>query len=185
MIEYFDGNCTATNTAPIPELASVISKSFMTVAKEFTITPRNAPTNPAFISSEALAESLDNGSEFWVYKNSMNDIIGCVSIFPSSEDNVFYIERLAVLPNYRHQGIGKELLDFACTEIFKRGGNIARIGIIEENIVLKNWYRDYGFEETSIRKVNKLPFTICVMEKILKATYFAKEGQLNLFSFAT
>lgn len=167
MIKYFDGNCTETNTAPLLELASVISKSFMTVAKEYTITPRNAPTNPAFITSDKIALSIDNGSEYWAFYDNNQNIVGCVSISPSISENVFFIERLAVLPKYRHQGIGKELLNYACEEIKKRNANVVRIGIINENIILKKWYMDYGFEEIQIKKVDKLPFVICVMQKKL------------------
>ena len=138
----------------------VIRESFLTVAKEFDLTPDNAPTNPAFMTYEKLKESAAKGMElFGLYDE------GCIAIERSKEDSVFFIERLAVLPVWRHNGYGRMLMDHAFVEIINRGGMKASIGIINENIVLKKWYEDYGFKETGIRKFDHLPFTVCFMEK--------------------
>lgn len=176
MIEYFDGNCTEENTAPIPELTKVIRSSFLTVAVDFNITKKNAPRNPAFMTPERLAEIMETGSKFWVYKQC-KDILGCVSIAETKEEDVFMIELLSVLPEYRHKGIGKELLNFACNEIYLLGGKKVHIGIIEENTILKKWYEMFGFAEIEIKKVSTLPFTVCVMEKELKDTAMVDESQ--------
>jgi ribosomal protein S18 acetylase RimI-like enzyme len=177
MIEFFDGNCTETNTSPLPKLAKIIADSFITVARDFNITKQNAPDNPAFITAERLAEAIDNGSMFWIYRLKENDMAGCVSITPSVQENRYFIDRLAVLEQYRHHGYGKQLLDFACREIFKNGGKYAVIAIIDENEVLKKWYLQYGFEEKTVKKVKNMPFTVCIMEKELKGTSFVDESQ--------
>lgn len=182
MIEFYDGNCTEKNTSPLPELAKIISDSFLTVAKEFNINKENAPENPAFITADRLAEAMDNGSRFWVYRTEKNILAGCVCVTPSVQENRYFIDRLAVLKKYRHQGYGKQLLDFACREIFKNGGKYAVIGIIDENKVLKNWYINYGFIEISAKKINNMPFTVCIMEKELKGTSFVDESQQS-FTF--
>jgi hypothetical protein len=46
-------------------------------------------------------------------------------------------------------------------------GKKVSVGIIDENLVLKNWYRDYGFVQTDIRRFEHLPFVVCFMEKEL------------------
>ena len=68
------------------------------------------------------------------------------------------MERLAVLPSYRHRGIGRALMDFAFKTVKKHGGKKVSIGIINENRVLKNWYMEYGFVETGTRVFRHLPF---------------------------
>jgi N-acetylglutamate synthase-like GNAT family acetyltransferase len=182
MIEFFDGNCTETNTSPLPELAKIIADSFLSVAKEFNITKQNAPENPAFITAMRLAEAIDNGSRFWIYRTEKNETAGTVCITPSVKENRYFIDRLAVLEKFRHQGYGKQLLDYACREIYKNGGKYAVIAIIDENRILKNWYINYGFTEISAKKIKNMPFTVCIMEKELKGTSFVDESQQS-FSF--
>jgi ribosomal protein S18 acetylase RimI-like enzyme len=143
--------------------ASVIGSSFMTVAKDFHITQENCPTNPAFITSEKMMESKNKGIKFFgLFRSDIQ--IGCVAI-EKAKDDVFYMERLAVVPEHRHKGYGKELTDFVLKYAGSQGGKKVSIGIINENIELKNWYTKYGFTETSIKKYDHLPFTVCFMEK--------------------
>jgi ribosomal protein S18 acetylase RimI-like enzyme len=150
--------------ADMHDCASCIRDSFLTVANEFGFTTENAPTNPAFITYERLKESFDKG--MILYGLFVGDKIeGCIAIERSKEDERFFIERLAVLPQKRHKGYGKILMDFAFDRISEKGGKIASIGIVDENKILKNWYMLYGFKETGIKKFDHLPFTVCFMEK--------------------
>jgi ribosomal protein S18 acetylase RimI-like enzyme len=114
-----------------------------------------------------LTNSMDHGLIMYGYSDN-NKIIGCVGIQDSKKDNIFYIERLGVLPEHRHKNIGKKLLDFAFETIKNNNGEIASIGIMNENELLKNWYEKYGFRETGIKKFDHLPFTVCFMQKPIK-----------------
>lgn len=145
-------------------LVRVIRESFLTVARDFNLTPENAPTNPAFLRLERLQDSISNQLEFFAARIG-EDIVGCVGIQPGKTEGEYYIERLAVLPAYRHNGIGKMLLDAAVAEITKRNAARIGIGIIDENTVLKDWYRSNGFVETGTKKFERLPFTVCFMSK--------------------
>jgi len=147
----------------IDATASIVRSSFMTVAKEFNITQENCATNPAFITSEKLIESINKGIKF--FGLFLGDIqIGCVAL-EKAKDDVFYMERLAVVPDHRHKGYGKELTNFVFKYAGSQGGKKVSIGIINENIELKNWYSKHGFTETSIKKYDHLPFTVCFMER--------------------
>jgi ribosomal protein S18 acetylase RimI-like enzyme len=149
----------------IKQCTQVIRKAFKTVADEFGLTEHNAPTNPAFITYDRLGQSLMRGTKLFVMKKAQK-IIGCVAVEQSpKDDNVFFIERLAVLPAERHRGYGTALMDFACAYIRRMSGKIVSIGIIDENHVLKNWYCAYGFKETAKKKLDHLPFTICFLAK--------------------
>jgi ribosomal protein S18 acetylase RimI-like enzyme len=143
----------------------VIRKAFKTVADEFGLTERTAPTNPAFITFGKLKQSLNQGTHlFGLVKNKQ--VIGCIAVERSDKDKrIFFIERLAVLPKARHRGQGTELMDFACSYIKSRGGKTVSIGIINENIILKTWYMAYGFKEISTKRFEHLPFTVCFLEK--------------------
>ncbi len=147
------------------ECAQVIRNSFITVAEEFNITRENAPTNPAFAGADALVKMLEKGiSLFGAYEGAV--CVGFVAA-EKADDGVFYMERLAVLPEYRHRGYGRKLMDFVSDYVRTNNGRKISIGIINENKVLKDWYTDYGFVETGVRTFKHLPFDVCFMEKVI------------------
>ena len=144
------------------ELLRVIQESFLTVANDFNLTEANAPTNPAFLTISRLEESVEQELDFFLFEAD-GRIAGCIGIQPGKEKGEYYIERLAVLPEYRHRGIGGELLEFAVETLKKKGCSRIGIAIIEENTVLKEWYKRAGFIEAGIRKFEHLPFTVCFL----------------------
>jgi ribosomal protein S18 acetylase RimI-like enzyme len=143
--------------------AELLRSSFITVADAFGITRENAPTNPAFADTDSLSVMLDKGvSLFGAYCDDMR--AGFVAL-EDAGNGCWYMERLAVLPEYRHKGIGRMLMDFAFGTVKEKGGKKISIGIINENKVLKDWYTEYGFAETGTRVFKHLPFEVCFMEK--------------------
>ena len=90
--------------------------------------------------------------------------IGFIAV-ERADATLYYIERLAVLLEYRYRGYGKRLMEFAFEFIRANGGKKVSIGIINEQTVLKNWYKGLGFEEISTREFTHLPFTVCFMER--------------------
>lgn len=149
--------------AMFDECAKVIRDSFITVAHDFGLTRENAPTNPAFLEADALNKMYEkNIKMFAVCKNDVQ--IGFVAV-EKADDTLYYMEKLAVLPEYRHKGCGKMIMDFVTSFVKDRGGKRVSIGIINENTVLKNWYMSYGFRETGTKAFPHLPFTVCFMEK--------------------
>ena len=85
-------------------------------------------------------------------------IIGYMSLSEES-DGACALHNLAVLPEYRHRGFGKLLLDHAKEVVRASGCNVIKIGIIDESTVLKNWYIANGFVHTGTKKFDHLPFT--------------------------
>lgn len=145
------------------ECARVIRNSFITVATEFNLTKDNAPTNPAFIEVDSLNRMYQKNIEmFAVHQDDV--CIGFVAIEKFNFE-IYYMEKLAILPEYRHRGIGRITMDFVVSGVRDKGGKVISIGIIDENTILKNWYISYGFVEIETKKYSHLPFTVCVMEK--------------------
>ena len=155
-----------SHTDNLEEIADLVRKSFITVTEQFSITKINAPTNPAYIGADKVKE-LVHKCEF--YSKMIGSVhIGTVAIEKSGrEEKTYYIEKLGVHPKYRHEGIGRELMNFAFQRILELGGIKASIGIINEHTVLKYWYVQQGFTETGTKKFEHLPFTVCFMEKLL------------------
>lgn len=146
-------------------LAALLNESFATIAKEFGLTKENSPTNNAFITGEQLESQLIDSREFYAYKEK-DRLIGFIAIEKSANDpDTFYIEKLAVVPDYRHSGIGLQLINFASERIKKLGGKRISIGLIDSNTILKDWYFKQGYKVVEIKTFNHLPFDVCLMEK--------------------
>lgn len=149
------------------EARTIITKSFITVADEFHITPENCPANPAFIPLEKFKSLKTEKTE--LYLLYFNEIpTGFVAIEESPNDpGMYYIEKVAVLPNFRHNKLGEKMMGFAEEKIREKGGKEISLGIINENEQLKNWYKSLGYVENGTKVFSHLPFTVGFMMKAL------------------
>lgn len=143
----------------------IIHRSFQTVADELNLTKDNCPSHTAFIPIDKLVSQFDNGTAMFLYQYNGN-FIGYFSL--SVNNDSVELNNLAVLPEYRHLGIGKELVDYAITYSKNiLGTNKIKIGIVEENTILKEWYEKIGFVHTGTKKFEHLPFTVGFMENVV------------------
>ena len=140
----------------------IIRRSFQTVADELGLTRENCPAHPSFISLEQLNMLKTKGLKFFGLFVNGNQA-GFVAV-EKADDRLSYMEKLAVLPEYRHRGYGEKLVKYALTYIKKNGGEKISIGIIDKQKVLKDWYKKIGFQEISTKEFEHLPFTVCFME---------------------
>lgn len=141
--------------------AEVIRRSFQTVADEFGFTIENNPSNGAFITPDRLMEDHARGVKmFGLYMDQQQ--VGFVAA-EKKDDRLYYLEKLSVVPQYRHHGFGKLLIDHVRDEVRKAGGTEISIGIINENAQLKAWYERYGFRQTGLKQFDHLSFTVCFM----------------------
>lgn len=143
------------------ESAKVIRQSFQTVAEDFGFTVENNPSNGAFITPDKLREDhLREIKMFGLYKDQQQ--IGFVAI-EKKDNQLYYLEKLSVVPQYRHMGYGKHLMNHVKDYVKKAGGAQISIGIINENTKLKKWYERYGFTQTTLKQFDHLTFTVCFM----------------------
>ena len=135
---------------------NVIRESFATVAEQFGLTKENAPTNPAFIEMRHLQKMRETGiAMFGVFCETIQ--IGFVAI-ERKDHTGFFMERLAVLPEYRHKGYGRQIVEYVTEYVSAQGGKIVDIGIIGDHEILKSWYRALGFIEIDTKRFAHLPF---------------------------
>ncbi|MDE6853243.1 MAG: GNAT family N-acetyltransferase, partial [Lachnospiraceae bacterium] len=143
----------------LSECVAVIRSSFQTVADELGFTEENAPGFTAFsITEERLAGHRDQekGPMFGYFEDGR--IIGYYSLMKQNEREC-ELNHLCVLEGYRHQKIGKQLLDHAFDQEIKMGCSVMNIGIVEENVKLRKWYEANGAEHVGIEKFDFFPFT--------------------------
>ena len=140
----------------------IIRSSFITVVDEFGLTENNCPSHTAFITIDKLEKQFDDGRPMFLFYQDTSPV-GYFSLAKCSDDE-WELNNLAVLPEHRHLGIGKSMVDYAVEMVKNYGGNKISIGIIEENVTLKEWYLKLGFNHISTRKFEHLPFTVGFME---------------------
>ena len=162
------GNIRIMKIEEISECVRVIRSAFATVADEFGFTAENAPRFTAFATNEQrLHWHLEQEHRpMYVYCID-GKIVGYYSLVLLN-DGVIELNNLAVLPEYRHRGIGGQLLHHAFDAARELGCCLMKIGIVEENKILRRWYEQYGFLHIGIEKFDFFPFTCGYLEKELR-----------------
>lgn len=121
----------------IPFCVNLIRSSFMTVADEFGFTEESAPRFTAFaISEERLYWHMDEEHRPMIVAEEDGVLCGYYSLL-IQENGECELNNLAVLPQYRHSGIGRQLLEHSFALAKRMGCRTVNIGIVEENTVLR------------------------------------------------
>lgn len=90
----------------------------------------------------ALTEALHEGENFYIYQVE-GKVIGFTSIKEKSE--VMRLEKLYVLPENHHRGVGAALLSFVEQEARNRGFDIVELNVNRRNSAC-SFYLKKGFE---------------------------------------
>ncbi|SHH94251.1 Acetyltransferase (GNAT) domain-containing protein [Sporobacter termitidis DSM 10068] len=142
--------------------AEVIRRGFQTVADDFGLTEERVPTNGAYIKTERLIADRAKGNLMYALTED-DRIVGFMQL-ENAGNGTFYLEKISVVPEYRHRGYGTALLDFAREKAKEMGAHKLGIAIIEENGILKEWYIKNGCVPTGSKKFEHLPFTVGFLE---------------------
>ena len=154
----------------LPVCADLIMKSFQTVAVEFGFTRENAPRFTAFATTEErLIRHMDGEHRLMFLDEEDGRPCGYYSLL-LRDKNECELGSLSVLPEYRHRGIGGELLQHAIKTAGKQRCTVMNLSIVEENTVLRKWYESYGAIHTGTEKFEFFPFTCGYMRIMLPGT---------------
>lgn len=156
------GRISPLSSEHLPMYAEIIRQSFATVARDFNLTKENCPGHTSFITDERLASKIKDGYYPFGYFAD-GKLVGFASL-ADMDGGTYEMNDVAILPEYRHFGYGKSMLDFCKEKVVELGGNNITIGIVDENTVLKDWYAANGFVHTGIKRYEHLPFTTGYME---------------------
>jgi GNAT superfamily N-acetyltransferase len=148
-----------------PRLAGIIRAAFREVAERFGLTAATAPTHPSLCTAAWIEKALDKGVTYYLGEDGAR-AWGCVALEQANPD-VCYLERLAVLSEFRRKGLGKALVDRVLTEAKALGARRVEIGIIADHRELRDWYLRLGFRATRAVRFEHLPFAVIFMEKAL------------------
>ena len=143
-------------------VAKLINTSFQDVAERFSLTPQNCPKHPSNCTTAWIRADLERGVEYFILYDQ-DKPVGCVGL-ESPNSDLRYLERLAVLPEFRKQGFGHHLVAHAISHASQDHATRINIGIIADDIELKEWYIKRGFVEGEIKTFPHLPFQVRFLE---------------------
>ena len=150
--------------ADLPACVRVIRDSFRTVADEFGFTEENAPRFTAFAMSEDWLHWQMDGEHRLMYLAEEDGVPCGYYSLQLQDGGECELSNLSVLPEYRHRGIGTELLRHAAATAKEQGCTVINLGIVEENRVLREWYERNGAVHTGTKKFDFFPFTCGYMK---------------------
>ncbi len=142
-------------------LSVIISNANKDVAIKFGLNEQNAPKHPSFCNEDWITSDFNRG-EIYFISQTQGISTGCVA-FEQPDPKTAYLNRLAVLPEYRHNGIGAALVKHIINISRSKKIETISIGIIARHTMLKTWYSDLGFNEVSTKIVDHLPFDVTFM----------------------
>jgi GNAT superfamily N-acetyltransferase len=142
-------------------LSGLIRDSFYGVAERFDITPENCPKHPSNYADEWIKEDFARGVEYYILEqNGLSQ--GCVGLEEGRTD-LWYLERLAVLPEGRKRGFGRRLIEHVFSVAETLGAKEISIGVIAGEKDLRGWYKKIGFVEEETKRYKHLPFLVTFM----------------------
>jgi N-acetylglutamate synthase-like GNAT family acetyltransferase len=147
-------------------ITNLIRVAFTDVAQRFQLTPKNCPKHPSNCEPGWIETAMEKGVVFYLLEDG-GTLVGCGALEQPEKPGTCYLERLAVLPQYRHQGLGKRLVEHIEAEAKTRNLQRVEIGIIAEQEDLSTWYGGMGFVVTGEKEFEHLPFRVAFMAKNL------------------
>lgn len=142
-------------------LAQLISDSFRDVAEKYFLTPENCPTHPSNYTPVRVEADFVKGVRYFVLEDE-GKVCGCVAMEVVGPEHC-YLERLAVLPEYRRKGFGDTLVQCVVEQARALGLKRIEIAIIAQQTDLQRWYEARGFSVTGEKVFEHLPFKVKFM----------------------
>ncbi len=150
------------NQSDIKILVNLIRGSFATVAEQFDLNENDNPRCTSFYTEKRVKGDFDNGIRYYILQRD-GKAVGSVGM-ETADEELCYLMRLSVLPEYRGQGLGEKLVRYIFGLAQKAGLKRIRIGVIEEDVRLKKWYEKFGFAQIKTQQFDYLPFLAAFME---------------------
>jgi len=135
-------------------------ESFLEVADSIGATSENCPGNSAFMAYNTFITKMNKGLVLYGYYAP--ELVGCIGLEKKSARR-HKIKYLCVSIHHQHQGYGKALMDYMETLVEGK----LQLGMINENLILRNWYESLGYKIDKVMSYKKNKFTVAFMEKQL------------------
>ncbi|ELY99998.1 N-acetyltransferase GCN5 [Natrialba aegyptia DSM 13077] len=122
--------------------------------------------NEAESASEKRIADLVRQNTVYVAKKD-GDVIGGVCLEDTDSDHV-KLSRLAIHENWKREGVGRQLLDYAEEQARHYGYATIRLITPEEHPYLPEMYRQRGYEDVETVSQESYDFEFLVMENAIR-----------------
>lgn len=112
-------------------VASIIRRSFTRQAQLLELTPASCPTYVAFETAAGVQRRIETGCHV-VLAFRGEAPIGTVSCVLRDDCDYGEIMRLAVLPQYRGNAYGRQLMAYAERYLFTKGATVLELSIVAQ-----------------------------------------------------
>ena len=147
----------------LQDCLQIFRKGYETVALELGLTDENCPDRGrASLTLEKLVIQFESGAMMYGFFTNDN-LVGFLGM-KKLENGDFEIDDIIVLPEHRHNGYGKELLDFSKQRAKELGASKIKLSMIDGNKRLKKWYESNGFITVSYEQYENAPYKVGSME---------------------
>lgn len=149
----------------LPGCLAVIKKSYEKSAIDFDMTEENCPyRGRTRLPYSVFEDEFNNGYQMFGYILDKK-VVGFLSF--KIHEQEMKISDIAVLPEYQNKGIGSSLMQFAKEQAISSSCIKLLLGMVHDNIPLRNWYQRMGFETVKLTKYETVSYSIGKMELIL------------------
>ena len=140
---------------------SIIRRSFQAVANEMNLPEENCLASGSFIKMDQLLADYRRGVRMYgcLYEGTA---AGYMQL-EQTEPGRFTLDKLAVLPEFRRQGIGSKMVEHAIAVAKSHGGIALTISLFANDDRLIQWYNNHGFIHTGVIHRPGIPFPIAHM----------------------
>ena len=115
-----------------------------------TISPILSTEFDDFWTVSALKSELENSNSSYIVAKLNFEIVGFAGIWKAVDE--VHIMDIVVKKNYRHQGIGKKLLENLIQLTKKMGFSVITLEVNAQNTIAQKLYLHYNFKEVRITK---------------------------------
>ena len=108
-----------------------------------------------------ITRILNDRRRNWIKAVAGENVVGVVAvIYDYKRPRLGLIETLAVLPRYRRLGVGRQLVQFAMSKLFRNNMEASLITTWETNVAAVRMYKDLGFNMVMRKKVDSSYFKL-------------------------
>ena len=146
----------------LPVCLEILKRSYEKTATTFGMTEENCPyRGRTRLPLGVMEKEFDDGYFMYGYVHD-DQMVGFLSM--QKKENEWDIQDIAVLPEYQDRGYGNELLLFAKEVAAKSNCRKISLGMVHDNIPLRKWYQNRGFEVVKLINFEKVSYTVGIME---------------------
>lgn len=147
----------------LPIYLNILRESYEETAVAFGMTEENCPyRGRTRLPLAVLEQEWEDGALMFGYLCE-GKAVGFLSM--QVRGDVLCIQDIAVLPGYQNRGSGGELFAFAVETAKNAGAGKISLGMVYDNLRLRQWYLGLGFTVRELLHFDKVNYVVAVLER--------------------